>query len=93
VVFRGTLQVEASDHCELLDVAAKLRSAHRQRETPQNEYGTYRRLDLIGTGVTAPLGFFDDSEIGPSALVTPRVGPHSAHDRASLAKFSPVSGF
>lgn len=77
-VLRGTLEVEASEGCVLLDVAMKLALSSEQRAALRNEYATYHQLRLkaVTSGITAPLGlFYDvDPEGGPSALVMPYAG-------------------
>jgi hypothetical protein len=76
VVLRGTLKVEASDGCILLDVAVKIALTIMQQEELRNEYENYRLLQLkgISSGITTPLGFFEDHDCGPYALVLPYAG-------------------
>ena len=77
-VLRGTLEVEASVGCVLLDVAVKLALSSEQCTALRNEYATYHQLRLkaVTSGITAPLGLFYDvhPEGGPSALVMPYAG-------------------
>jgi hypothetical protein len=75
-VLRGTLEVEASAACVLLDVAVKLALASEQCDALRNEYEIYHRLRLKGVtaGIKTPLGLFYDVEGGPCALVMPYVG-------------------
>jgi hypothetical protein len=77
-VLRGTLEVEASEGCVLLDVAVKLALSSEQCAALRNEYAAYQQLRLkaVTSGITAPLGlFYDvDPEGGPSALVMPYAG-------------------
>jgi hypothetical protein len=65
------MRAEVSSGCELLDVAVKFALTREQRDALQNEYEIYRllRLNRICTGITTPLGLFDDAEGGPSVLV------------------------
>ena len=77
-VLRGTLEVEASEGCVLLDVAVKLALSSDQRDTLRNEYATYHQLRLkaVTSGIITPLGlFYDvDPEGGQSTLVMPYAG-------------------
>ena len=74
-VFRGTLEVEASE-CASLDVAVKLALGTQQCEALRNECEMYHRLRLEGVtaGITEPLGFFDYLEGEGCILVMPYVG-------------------
>jgi hypothetical protein len=74
-VLRGTLEVEASA-CVQLDVAVKLAFATEQRGAIRNEYKMYHLLRERGvtTGITTPLGLFDDVEGEACALVMPYAG-------------------
>ena len=74
-VLRGTLEVEASA-CGWLDVAVKLALASGQRDALRNEYKMYHLLKKSGvtTGITTPLGLFDDVEDEACALVMPYAG-------------------
>src|SRR6266576_5643276 len=74
-VLRGTLEVEASE-CALLDVAVKLALGSRWCKALRDEYKIYHQLRSKGvtTGITTPLGLFDDVEGGACALVMPYVG-------------------
>lgn len=76
MVHRGTLEVEGSDEFFPLDVVVKLSFSSEQRNALRSEYEVYRRLGLRGVlrGITTALGFFDDSEGGPCALVLPYAG-------------------
>src|SRR5260221_251048 len=68
-VLRGTLEVEASAYVQL-DVAVKLALASEQRDAIRNEYKMYHLLRKNGvtTGITTPLGLFDDVEGEACAL-------------------------
>lgn len=70
------MQAEASSGCILLDIAVKFALTSGQRDALRNEYEVYRvlRLNGICTGITIPLGLFDDIEGGPSILVMPFKG-------------------
>ncbi|KAM6493938.1 hypothetical protein JOM56_010299 [Amanita muscaria] len=74
-VLRGTLEVEASE-CALLDVAVKLALGSERCEALRDEYKFYHQLRSTGvtTGITTPLGLFDDVEGGACTLVMPYVG-------------------
>ncbi len=74
-VLRGTLEVEASE-CALLDVAVKLALGSERCEALRGEYRIYHQLRSKGvtTGITTPLGLFDDVEGGACTLVMPYVG-------------------
>lgn len=74
-VLRGTLDVEAST-CVQLDVAVKLALSSEQRGAIRNECKMYYLLKNSGvtTGITTPLGLFDDVDGGACALVMPYVG-------------------
>jgi hypothetical protein len=76
VVHRGTLEVESSDESVPLDVVVKLSFSSEQRDALRSEYEVYRQLGLKGVlkGITTALGFFDESEGGPCALVMPYAG-------------------
>jgi hypothetical protein len=71
VVHRGTLHVESSDESVPLDVVVKLAFDSEQRDALKNEYEIYRllRSNAVVQGIATVLGFFDDVEGGPSALV------------------------
>lgn len=70
IVHRGTLKLNNGDRSAPLDVVVKLAFDSQQRDMLRTEYETYRRLRSKGIvrGVTT-LGFFDDTEDGPCALV------------------------
>ena len=70
-VHRGMLDVDGLDGSMSLDVVIKLAFDSEQQAALRDEYETYRLLRSKGVmkGVTAVLGFFDDCERGPSALV------------------------
>ena len=72
VVHRGTLHVGSLDESMPLDVVVKLAFDSGQRDALKNEYEIYRLLRMNGVvqGIATVLGFFDDVEGGPSALVT-----------------------
>jgi serine/threonine protein kinase len=75
-VLRGTLEVEASA-CVQLDVAVKLAFASEQHNAIRNEYKMYhllRKRGVTTSGITTPLGLFDDVEGDACALITPYVG-------------------
>jgi hypothetical protein len=76
VVHCGTLEVESSDESVPLDVVGKLSFSSEQRDALRSEYEVYRQLGLKGVlkGITTALGFFDESEGGPCALVMPYTG-------------------
>ena len=67
---RCRLDADGLDGFTPLDVVVKL-AFGEQREALRNEYRTYRFLRSNGVvkGITTVLGFFDDCEGGPSALV------------------------
>ncbi|KAF8351966.1 hypothetical protein F5887DRAFT_7931 [Amanita rubescens] len=91
-VLRGTLVVEASE-CPSLDVAVKLALGSKQCGALRDEYRIYHQLRSKGvtTGITTPLGLFDDVEGGVCILVMPYVGaPLAATPELSLAHF--ISG-
>ena len=71
VVHRGTLKVQNGDGFVPLDVVVKLAFNSQQRGMLKTEYETYSRLRSKGIvrGLTTALGFFDDTEDGPCALV------------------------
>jgi len=71
VVHRGTLHVESFDESVPLDAVVKLAFDSEQRDALKNEHEIYRLLRLNGVvqGIATVLGFFDDVEGGPSALV------------------------
>jgi hypothetical protein len=71
VVHRGTLKLETSGVSGPLDVVVKLAFDNEQRDALRSEYEVYRSLRSKGVlkGITTSLGFFDDSEDGPCALV------------------------
>ena len=71
VVHRGTLHAEGSDESVPLDVVVKLAFDSEQRDALKNEYEIYRllRSNGVAQGIVTVLGFFDDVEGGPSALV------------------------
>ncbi|KIM75061.1 hypothetical protein PILCRDRAFT_13876 [Piloderma croceum F 1598] len=71
VVHRGTLKPETSGVSVPLDVVVKLAFDNEQRDALRSEYEVYRSLRSKGVlkGITTSLGFFDDSEGGPCALV------------------------
>jgi hypothetical protein len=74
-VLRGTLDVETLA-CVQLDVAVKLAFSSEQRDAIRHEYKIYHLLRKSGvtTGITTPLGLFDDVEGEACALVMPYVG-------------------
>ena len=84
IVLHGTMQqTEASSGCGSLEVVVKFAFTHWQREALRHEYEVYRKLrsHRICTGITAPLGLFDDAECGPSIheprnAVLPLSTPH-----------------
>jgi serine/threonine protein kinase len=71
IVHRGTLKLNSGDGSAPLDVVVKLAFDSQQRDMLRTEYETYRRLRSKGvlSGLTTTLGFFDDTEDGPCALV------------------------
>jgi hypothetical protein len=71
IVHRGTLKPETSGVSIPLDVVVKLAFDDEQRDALRSEYEVYRSLRSKGVlkGLTTSLGFFDDSEGGPCALV------------------------
>jgi len=71
VVHRGVLNADDSDGSTMLDVVVKLAFDREQRAALRDEYKTYQFLRSEGVvkGIATVLGFFDDSERGPSALV------------------------
>ena len=70
-VHRGTLKLHNKDGSAPLDVVVKLAFDSQQRDMLRTEYETYRCLWSKGVlrGLTTTLGFFDDTEDGPCALV------------------------
>ena len=76
-VHRGTLKPDTSGVSVPLDVVVKLAFDSWQRECLRNEYEVYRSLKSKGVlkGIATPLGFFDNSEGGPCALVMLYAGP------------------
>jgi len=74
-VLRGTLEVEAEESA-LLDVVVKLALASEQRDALRKEYHIYHLLEksVVTTGITTPLGLFEDVEGSACALVMPYVG-------------------
>lgn len=75
-VLRGTLSVEASSACVLLDIVVKFALGSERGAALRDEYKIYHLLRKSGVtaGITTPLGLFDDVEGGVSALVMPYVG-------------------
>ena len=75
-VLRGTLSVEASSACVLLDIVVKLALGNERGAALRNEYKIYQLMRTSGVtaGITTPLGLFDDVEGDASALVMPYVG-------------------
>jgi len=75
-VLRGTLSVEASSACVLLDIVVKLAIGSERGAALRDEYKIYHLMKKIGVtaGITTPLGLFDDVEGGVSALVMPYAG-------------------
>jgi len=71
VVLRGMLDADGSDGSTPLDVVVKLAFDSEQRAALRDEYATYRFLRSQGVmkGIATALGFFNDYEHGPSALV------------------------
>jgi len=71
VVHRGTLELQNGDGSVPLDVVVKLAFDSQQRGMLKTEYETYSHLGSKGVfrGLTTTLGFFDDIEEGPCALV------------------------
>ena len=71
IVLHGTMRGGVSYKSEFLDIAVKFAFTHWQQDALRNEYEAYRELWLNGirTGITTPLGLFDDAEGGPSILV------------------------
>jgi hypothetical protein len=65
------LDADGSDGSMLLDVVVKLAFDSEQHAALRDEYETYRILRSYGDvkGIATVLGFFDDCERGPSALV------------------------
>ena len=68
---RGTRMSEIWHNAVPLDVVVKLAFDIEQRKALRSEYEVYRhlRLKAVNQGVTTVLGFFDDAEGGPCALV------------------------
>jgi serine/threonine protein kinase len=71
VVLRGMLNADGSDGSTPLDVVVKLAFDSEQRAALRDEYAVYRFLRSKGVvkGIATALGFFDDCQRGPSALV------------------------
>jgi hypothetical protein len=71
IVHGGTLQLEGAEGSVPLDVVVKLAFDNEQQHALRDEYEVYRRLKSKGVlgGITTVLGFFDDCERGPCALV------------------------
>ena len=71
MVHRGTLMSEIWHNAVPLEVIVKLAFDIEQRKALRSEYEVYRhlRLKAVNQGVTTVLGFFDDAEGGPCALV------------------------
>jgi Protein kinase domain len=71
IVRRGTLEPQNGDGSVPLDVVVKLAFNSHQQDMLKTEYETYSRLRSKGVfrGLTTTLGFFDDTEEGPCALV------------------------
>ena len=71
VAHRGTLKPETSGVSVPLDVVVKLAFDNEQRDGLRSEYEVYRTLRSKGVlrGITTSLGFFNDTEGGPCALV------------------------
>jgi hypothetical protein len=71
IAHRGTLKPETSGVSVPLDVVVKLAFDNEQRDGLRSEYEVYRTLRLKGVlkGITTSLGFFNDTEGGPCALV------------------------
>jgi hypothetical protein len=71
IVHGGTLQLESVDGSVPLDIVVKLAFHNEQRHALRDEYEVYRNLRSKGVlrGITTVLGFFDDCEGGPCALV------------------------
>jgi hypothetical protein len=87
VVLGGQLEVEATKGLVPLDVVVKLAFNHVQRDSLRNEYEIYRQLCSKGVvkGIPTALGFFDDSEGGPSALVMSFAGVSLATEPKQLS--------
>ena len=70
-VHRGTLKLNNEDRFVPLDVVVKLAFNSQQWDMLRTEYKTYHHLQSKGVvrGLTTTLGFFDDTEDGPCALV------------------------
>ena len=71
VAHRGRLKPETSGVSVPLDVVVKLAFDNEQRDGLRSEYEVYRTLRSKGVlkGITTSLGFFNDTEGGPCALV------------------------
>ena len=71
IVHRGTLKLNDRDGSAPLDVVVKLAFDSQQRDMLRTEYETYRHVRSKGVlrGLTTTVGFFDDTEDGPCALV------------------------
>lgn len=87
VVLGGQLEVKATKGLAPLDVVVKLAFNHVQRDSLRNEYEIYRQLCSKGVvkGIPTALGFFDDSEGGPSALVMSFAGVSLATEPKQLS--------
>jgi len=71
IVHGGTLQLESAEGSVPLDIVVKLAFDNQQRHALRDEYEVYCNLRSKGVlrGITTVLGFFDDCEGGPCALV------------------------
>jgi len=71
VVHRGALELKHVDRSAPLGMVVKLAFDSQQQDMLKTEYESYRRLrskDVL-RGITTTLGFFDDTESGPCALI------------------------